>query len=144
VFGRASRPDRKFHVASERFGTYGPLSLTAISSQRGLIFHRAEISISLKAGHTQIASIGLRRQVRTYPSHSSILYTLHPKCTGCEYPNDTFQVKYVWSNTCSRAKQEGVNRRSKSKMLEQSGADRNNGNKNRKRCDIITLTFVAQ
>jgi hypothetical protein len=33
VFRRASRPNRKFHVASEHFGTYGPLSLTAISSQ---------------------------------------------------------------------------------------------------------------
>jgi hypothetical protein len=33
VFRRASRPDWKFRVVLEHFGTYGPLSLTAISSQ---------------------------------------------------------------------------------------------------------------
>jgi hypothetical protein len=31
VFRQASRPDWKFRVASECFGTYGPLSLTVIS-----------------------------------------------------------------------------------------------------------------
>jgi hypothetical protein len=41
----------------------------------------------------------------------------------------TFQVKYVWSNTCGGAKQEDVDQRSRSEMLEQSGADQNNGNK---------------
>jgi hypothetical protein len=41
-------------------------------------------------------------------------------------------VKYV---------QEGVNQQSKSETLEQSGADRNNGNKNRKRCNIITALW---
>jgi hypothetical protein len=126
-----------------------------------------EISVSLEAGHTRIASIGSRRRVRTYPSHSSILYTLHPKHAGCEYPNDMswrewfqastmvcrHQVKYVWSNTCGGAEREGVDRRSRSETLEQSGADQNNGNKNRKRCDIIAVvstlyhlhlvTFVA-
>jgi hypothetical protein len=50
-----------------------------------------------------------------------------------------FQVKYMWSNTCSGAKQEGVDQQSKSETSEQSGADRKNGNKNRKRCDIIAL-----
>jgi hypothetical protein len=33
VFRRASRPDQKFHEASECSGTYGPLSLTVISLQ---------------------------------------------------------------------------------------------------------------
>jgi hypothetical protein len=41
--------------------------------------------IGLEAGHTQIVSIGSRRRVRTYPSHSSILYTQDPKHTGCGY-----------------------------------------------------------
>jgi hypothetical protein len=50
-----------------------------------------------------------------------------------------FQVKYVWSNTCGGAKREDVDRRSRSETLEQSGADRNNRNKNRKRCDIIAV-----
>jgi hypothetical protein len=52
----------------------------------------------------------------------------------------TFQVKYVWSNTCGRAEREDVDRRSRSETSEQSGADRNNRNKNRKRCDIIAAT----
>jgi hypothetical protein len=34
---------------------------------------------------------------------------------------------------------EGVDQRSKSEMSEQSRADWNNGNKNRKRCDIIAV-----
>jgi hypothetical protein len=50
-----------------------------------------------------------------------------------------FQVKYVWSNMCSRAEREDVDWWSRSEMLEQSGVDWNNRNKNRKRCDIITL-----
>jgi hypothetical protein len=50
-----------------------------------------------------------------------------------------FQVKYVWSNTCGGAEREDVDWWSRSETLEQSGADRNNGNKDRKRCDIIAL-----
>jgi hypothetical protein len=37
--------------------------------------------------------------VRTYPSHSSILYTLHPKRAGCEYPNDTSQREQFQAST---------------------------------------------
>jgi hypothetical protein len=44
----------------------------------------------------------------------------------------------VWSNTYGGAEREGINWRSKSETSEQSGVDRNNENKNRKRCDIIT------
>jgi hypothetical protein len=51
----------------------------------------------------------------------------------------TFQVKYVWSNTCGGAEREGVDRQSRSETSEQSGADQNNRNKNRKRCDIIAV-----
>jgi hypothetical protein len=49
------------------------------------------------------------------------------------------QVKYMWSNTCGGAEQEGIDRRSRSETSEQSRADRNNRNKNRKRCDIIAV-----
>jgi hypothetical protein len=54
-----------------------------------------------------------------------------------------FQVKYVWSNTCGGAEREDVDQRSRSETSEQSGADRNNGNKNRKRCDIIAASWRA-
>jgi hypothetical protein len=37
--------------------------------------------------------------VRTYPSHSSILYTLHPKHAGCEYPNDTSRWERFQAST---------------------------------------------
>jgi hypothetical protein len=40
---------------------------------------------------------------------------------------------------CGGAKQEDVDRQSRSEMSEQSGADRNNRNKDRKRCDIIAV-----
>ena len=39
--------------------------------------------ISLKAGHTRNASIGLRRRVRTYPSSSIDIYILHMKPRRC-------------------------------------------------------------
>jgi hypothetical protein len=89
-------------------------------------------------------SIGLRCQVRTYPSPSSSLYTLSPKCTGCEYPmiqtgsrgfrhllwymgtayvSDTFQIKMGMAEPNKKASIGG----SKTKMLEQSRADQNNG-----------------
>jgi hypothetical protein len=42
-------------------------------------------------------------------------------------------VKYVWQSQARR-----VDQWSKSETSEQSRADQNNGNKNRKRCDIIT------
>jgi hypothetical protein len=37
--------------------------------------------------------------VRTYPSHSSILYTLHLKHAGCEYPNDTSRRERFQAST---------------------------------------------
>jgi hypothetical protein len=43
----------------------------------------------------------------------------------------------MWSNTCGGAEREDIDQRSRSETSEQSGADRNNRNKNRKRCDII-------
>jgi hypothetical protein len=39
--------------------------------------------------------------------------------------------------------QEGIDQQSKSKMSEQSGADWNNENKNRKRCNIITMRRIG-
>jgi hypothetical protein len=51
----------------------------------------------------------------------------------------TFQVKYVWSNMCGGAKREDIDWQSRSETSEQSGVDQNNGNKNRKRCDIIAV-----
>jgi hypothetical protein len=56
----------------------------------------------------------------------------------------TFQVKYVWSNMCSGAEREDIDQWSRSETSEQSGADRNNGNKNRKRCDIIAERSVYE
>ena len=41
------------------------------------------MGISLEAGHTQNASIGSRRRVRTYPSSSINLYILHMKPRQC-------------------------------------------------------------
>ena len=41
------------------------------------------MGISLEAGHTRNTSIGLRRQVRTYPSSSMNLYILHMKPRRC-------------------------------------------------------------
>jgi hypothetical protein len=97
------------------------------------------LSIGLEVGHTQITSIGLRHQVRTYPSHSSILYTRDLKHTGREYQTiwtggNGFRHLLQYVGTAYVSGQIGV---VKSKMLEQSGVDQNNGNKNRKRCNII-------
>ena len=51
---------------------------------RILMFQQVEHSeISLEAGHTRNTSIGLRRQVRTYPSSSIDVYILHMKPRQC-------------------------------------------------------------
>jgi hypothetical protein len=89
--------------------------------------------------------------VRTYPSHSSILYTLNPKHAGCEYPNNTswWQGFQASTTVCGHSIHFRSNRYgqigvaepsekklisgSKSETLEQSRADQNNGNKNRKK-----------
>jgi hypothetical protein len=96
--------------------------------------------------------------VRTYPSHSSILYTLNPKHAGCEYPNDTSWQHGFQASTmvCGHSIHFRSNRYgqigmtelgehtsiggSKSKASEQSGADRNNGNKNRKKVQYYCST----
>ena len=55
-----------------------------VKQVRVIMFQQAECSeISLEAGHTRNASIGLRRQVRTYPSSSIDLYILHMKPRQC-------------------------------------------------------------
>ena len=60
------------------------LEVQVVKQVRILMFRRAERSeISLEAGHTRNASIGLRRQVRTYPSSSIDLYILPMKPRRC-------------------------------------------------------------
>ena len=55
-----------------------------VKQVRILMFQQAEHSeISLEAGHTQNASIGSRRRVRTYPSSSIDIYILHMKPRRC-------------------------------------------------------------
>jgi hypothetical protein len=83
--------------------------------------------------------------VRTYPSHSSVLYTPNPKCAGCEYPmiqagctGFSHLLQYVDTAYISgqidtvELNKKTLISRSKTKTSEQSGADWNNGNKNRK------------
>jgi hypothetical protein len=121
------------------------------------MFCVVELLIGLEAGHTQIMSIGLRCQVRTYPSHSSVLYTLNLKHTGCEYAtiqasSRGFRHLLCYMDTAYVSGQMGTaepNKKtsisgSKSKTLEQSRVDQNNGNKNRKRCDDITPSHMHQ
>jgi hypothetical protein len=103
--------------------------------------------VGLKAGHTRIMSIGLRRQVRTYPSHSTRLYTLNPKCAGCEYPTipaggmgfrcllqyvgTAYVSAYVSGHTgMAELNGKALIGGSKTKMSEQSRVDWNNRNKN--------------
>ena len=55
-----------------------------VKQVRILMFQQVECSgISLEAGHTQNVSIGLRHQVRTYPSSSIDVYILHMKPRQC-------------------------------------------------------------
>jgi hypothetical protein len=96
--------------------------------------------------------------VRTYPSHSSSLYTLNPKCTGCEYPNNTSQQHGFQASTtvCGHSihfryvsgqmgmaepNEKALIGRSKTKTSEQSGADWNNGIKIEK--GVILLQYYC-
>ena len=50
------------------------------------------IGFNCEAGHTQNMSIGLRHQVRTYPSSSVELYTSGPETLGSAVSQDTYML----------------------------------------------------